>query len=227
MTLSEIFDAIRRLILSLAEKGWSTKQIDEAVADFLAQNNLEREMSREMQRLAMQEWVSKRTLTQQERKIVQRILNIAGNQFARVADKIREGVVEVIERSRDEDISLKETKNLLISELDGKKHWAQTVAVTAKSAFSSANTVSRAEEVGINKLRYAGPPAQRPFCQLHLGNVYTLKEIRQMDNGQGLPVLYYRGGYNCRHRWVVDFSAANKNRKFNEKLENEYFLPHL
>ena len=49
---------------------------------------------------------------------------------------------------------------------------------------------------------YDGPDdaKKRPFCRAVIGRVYTLEAIRRLDNGQGLPVETYRGGYNCRHR---------------------------
>jgi len=43
----------------------------------------------------------------------------------------------------------------------------------------------------------------RPFCRERVGKVYSIEEIRAMDNGQGLAVEYFCGGWNCRHRWVA------------------------
>jgi len=31
--------------------------------------------------------------------------------------------------------------------------------------------------------------------------VVTKDQMRKLDNGQGLGVLVYCGGYNCRHSW--------------------------
>ena len=70
MSMSEIFKAIRRLVLSLAQKNWTTQQINKAVADFLAGQGLEREMYYEMQKMAMREWVSYHTIDDTDRKIV-------------------------------------------------------------------------------------------------------------------------------------------------------------
>jgi len=36
----------------------------------------------------------------------------------------------------------------------------------------------------------------------HLGNIYHIDEIEKLDNGQGLDVMTYCGGYNCRHMWL-------------------------
>lgn len=77
---------------------------------------------------------------------------------------------------------------------------------TALSGLSSTVNVKKAKELYKDpKMIYRGPldKLTRPFCQQHTGKIYTIKEIESMDNGQGLPVLEYNGGYNCRHEWVL------------------------
>jgi len=91
---------------------------------------------------------------------------------------------------------------------------------TATSAMSRAVTARKADEAGLTYYRYFGPndSVTRPFCDYVLGDiaklpkrvqvpvqrdsrVYTRDEIDQMSNGQGLDVLTYCGGWNCRHQW--------------------------
>ena len=49
---------------------------------------------------------------------------------------------------------------------------------------------------------YVGPrdAKNRPFCRQWVGKAVT--EPSRLDNGQGLPVDDYCGGYNCRHSWA-------------------------
>jgi hypothetical protein len=49
---------------------------------------------------------------------------------------------------------------------------------------------------------YVGPrdDKNRPFCRAWVGNAVTDPSL--LDNGQGLPVDDYCGGYNCRHSWA-------------------------
>jgi hypothetical protein len=49
---------------------------------------------------------------------------------------------------------------------------------------------------------YVGPKdaKNRPFCRTWVGKAATNPE--RLDNGQGLPVDDYCGGYNCRHSWA-------------------------
>lgn len=77
---------------------------------------------------------------------------------------------------------------------------------TMVQAFSRTVTAKKAEDLGFNLMIYLGPDDKitRPFCKHVLRRspaIYTLDEIKAMDNEQGLPVLQYAGGYNCRHQW--------------------------
>lgn len=64
-------------------------------------------------------------------------------------------------------------------------------------------TMGTWKEAGIDEFKYFGPKDKknRDFCSEHIGKTYTLAEIEKMDNGQGLPVLVYMGGWRCRHTW--------------------------
>lgn len=77
---------------------------------------------------------------------------------------------------------------------------------TLTMGFSRAVTARKAEEIGIEEFIYLGPldKVTRPFCNDVLSRspaIYTLQEIKGLDNDQGLDVLTYGGGYNCRHSW--------------------------
>jgi len=77
---------------------------------------------------------------------------------------------------------------------------------TMVQAFSRTVTAKKAEELGFDLMIYLGPTDKitRPFCRKLLNRdpaIYTIAEIKAMSNGQGLPVLEYAGGYNCRHQW--------------------------
>lgn len=83
----------------------------------------------------------------------------------------------------------------------------ETELVTSVSGFNQTINNNKAKEAGLELFLYVGPDddATRPFCEdvLHSRNppIYTSDEISQLDNGQGLDVDVYRGGYNCRHQW--------------------------
>jgi hypothetical protein len=42
----------------------------------------------------------------------------------------------------------------------------------------------------------------RPFCETHVGKVYSRAEIAELDNKQLPNAFLTGGGYNCRHVWM-------------------------
>jgi len=79
---------------------------------------------------------------------------------------------------------------------------------TAASGFARSVVAQKAIEAGFDLYEYIGPfdSLTRDFCQMVLDRsppIYTLDEISglQSEQGQGLDVLVYGGGYNCRHQW--------------------------
>jgi hypothetical protein len=79
----------------------------------------------------------------------------------------------------------------------------QTLAETAVAGFNNELTFAQADDG--DKYLYSGPVTDitRPFCRAHAGKIYTLEQIENMDNGQGLPVRSNLGGYRCRHSWEI------------------------
>lgn len=86
-------------------------------------------------------------------------------------------------------------------------NYTKTELNTALISFSRTVNLVQAESVGIDNYLYIGPydKITRPFCRKVLSMksppIYSMAEIKTMDNDQGLPVAVYGGGYNCRHRW--------------------------
>ncbi|MBU1096868.1 MAG: hypothetical protein KKB34_10340 [Bacteroidetes bacterium] len=77
---------------------------------------------------------------------------------------------------------------------------AATEANTAIAQFDNNYHTQTASAAGINLFLYDGTIYKsRRFCIDHIGNYYTLEELSNMDNGQGLPVETSCGGYNCVH----------------------------
>lgn len=88
----------------------------------------------------------------------------------------------------------------------------ETAIIGAYRAITVAQAESGAEATGEPMgFLYDGPEDAkiRPFCSEHVGIVYTAAALRRMDNGQGLPVVPFAGGYRCRHRLVpIDLDQA-------------------
>ena len=97
---------------------------------------------------------------------------------------------------------------------------ARTIADTSMSTFYATAT-DRAFQIiekdlpeQVQHYKYSGPDDKltRPFCEhlLNLGKAYTREEIGKMDNGQLPNVMITRGGFNCRHQWIIDISQVGR-----------------
>lgn len=98
--------------------------------------------------------------------------------------------------------------------LTGKfKPHAATYADTALTAYDRRLHLDLWKEAGVRRLLYRGPGdiKNRPFCAARVGQVFTFGEIEKMRNGVGPePPLYYGGGWNCRHVWVMAAPTAEE-----------------
>lgn len=83
------------------------------------------------------------------------------------------------------------------------------MAVGRRAVVSAAEAA--AKETGVEVVyAYVGPTdaKNRPFCALWMGRAdgvrkaVTAEYMTRLDNGQGLPVNDFCGGYNCRHSWA-------------------------
>lgn len=83
-------------------------------------------------------------------------------------------------------------------------HHAETLVRTELHGALTDSTVQAADEASVEYFRYDGVISanSRTFCRRHKGNVYHIDVIEQMDNNMLNPVITYRGGYNCVHRWT-------------------------
>lgn len=89
---------------------------------------------------------------------------------------------------------------------------ARTIANTALAQFDNAYNLESAQQAGVTKYRYDGSlhPNSRKFCKYHLYKQYTIKQIRALNNGQGLDVYTSLGGYNCTHFWTPVFDDLGR-----------------
>jgi hypothetical protein len=122
--------------------------------------------------------------------------------------KIREGydrqVFEIVRRgiARNEDSKVIQERLARLGRTE-ERHYG-TVQNTIRLGITRQGAIEQALANGVSYFRYSGASTgARPFCRERIGKVYSIEEIRAMDNGQGLPVEFFCGGYNCRHRWVA------------------------
>jgi len=123
--------------------------------------------------------------------------------FTHFADKIEKDVIFELKSKAD----FKTIKDRIKGRIGVSEHIARTLTDTGQSCLNNVKTMNDYIEAGFTYFEYSGPAAERKFCRMHLGQIYSLDEIMKLNNGTGnkgkteLPVLYYLGGYNCKHFW--------------------------
>lgn len=139
-------------------------------------------------------------------QLAQTARKVASERMAKVklktSDDAMRIVTDVLDRA-PRGMNARRITALALKKLGIARHHAQAEADAARSAIDNIGRHDAARVAGITTFRYSGPTVNlRSFCAQHVGLVYTSDEIARMDNGQGLPVVHYCGGYYCRHRWT-------------------------
>ncbi len=201
---------------------------------------------KELRRLARKMGINENGLRKAERmiKLVQQKLNnefllkytkgfILG-EYEKINTGFEEGVLRVVRQAMKSGQPGDVVKALRRLGKTARRHLG-TVAQTAKDGLAQGQKIEDAKKAGVKYFRYTGPAAgARPRCGEWLGKIYSINEIDHLDNGQGLPVLYYMGGWNCRHRWVSwqgrleggvyihsSYEAKRANKQDRQTLKNE------
>lgn len=120
--------------------------------------------------------------------------------FSSVEDKLNFSVEQEFTKILRSDSSYSNLRSKLLKK-DIGEFQASTLANTAVAQFDNAYMIENAQQAGIEKFIYDGTiiATTRDFCRERVGKIFTLAELENMDNGQGLPVIPSLGGYNCRH----------------------------
>jgi hypothetical protein len=136
--------------------------------------------------------------TPDAKPMIDKMLN---TDYAIVQNKVNTNIVNAVQRGIRSGMTIKEMTNLIDRKVEIGKHHANTVARTARIAQNRAAKIEKGNSAGAEKYKLKGPSPERDFCRKYYGEVKTLKEWARLDNGQGLPVVPYCGGYNCKH-WL-------------------------
>ena len=199
------FDSDVRRLYNRLLRGLITKEEFQSQLDgLLASGDATREFKMEFADTAAAQfdWIQNNTMNNEQRQLTEKIFRDQGNEFARLEGEINQELVTRVSELLGQDKWQSEIKNAIEDILGKELSYAETLTNTAIQGFSRVHTIADVLKQPEAKMKYVGPPAERPFCQHHLGNTYTIAEIRRMSNGQGLWVLIYCGGYNCKHRWL-------------------------
>ena len=202
---SQLRRDLSRLLRQAAAERLPPEAVRVQVAGLIASAELDEDLASELEREAMRRyaWLRERSAPRQALEAAFRILQEAGRQYARARGRIQQRVAEAVEREMRRGGSRTEIESAIRPLLRRLEHYRFTIANTAMAALDRIDFFEQARAAGVQRFRYVGPPPIRDFCKQHWRKTYTYDQIQQLDNGQGLPVWIYGGGYNCRHRWVA------------------------
>jgi hypothetical protein len=131
---------------------------------------------------------------------------------------IRREFQTIIESYRSGRLSEHDMRRALRGRMHQPANVINTVINTQLAGFDNSSSRTVGLLAGLESFVYMGPlgPHTRPFCKDLLldRRLWTEPEILGMDNGQGLPVDRYCGGYNCLHHWAMVSSAWSEVQKW-------------
>lgn len=147
-------------------------------------------------------------LSHTQQKTVAKSVDILSRQTASQIVRVENTIRERIGRQIVEGISSGRSSADIVSDVvaaTGTYHAAaKTWENTARAGFTSTANIAVAKEAGVDKFVLVGASPEREFCKKHFGKSYPLATWKKLNNGQGLPVVPYCGGYNCVHTLEAD-----------------------
>lgn len=124
---------------------------------------------------------------------------------AKITDDLLFESVNLISTAKNRDSLIQ----LLTEKANSNFYKAESLAQTLISVYDNTLSNNTADQAGLEAWKYFGGLIEhsRTFCikQIKLaesGKVYTVDEVRKLDNEQGLPVESSCGGYRCIHQWL-------------------------
>lgn len=123
--------------------------------------------------------------------------------ISRLGEVLETTVLDEVSRGIRKDLPTAEVARAIQSRIDVTENVSKTLARTANVGIANAKRIQDGKDAGLQFFQYGGSQSpEREFCKANVNRIFSLEEIRAMDNGQGLPVEFFCGGYNCRHFWI-------------------------
>lgn len=203
---------LRSYVVESLRQGATADAIQLGLTRLLARANIQEHLSNELRARALRiaDWMRTRTSSEEDRRRAAEILYRSHRQFAQMGGRIHSRIAADVRSMIANDYAARSIEAQVARHVRGARAVAATITNTAVAGFDRLSTFREADLVGVQRFKFVGPPAQRPFCRDRLGKIFTLVEIQGMDNGQGLSVQIYCGGYNCRHTWEAVIDSARR-----------------
>lgn len=204
--LEQLRRELKKLVKSAQSENWTQAEIQSKVSALFKRFDIEYESKLNLSDYLKTEFPNTGVIATSERRALTNAFNTATNEYSIAKGKVRGGVVSAIVRGLKQDRDFESIRAEVENKIGSYRSYDKGVTNTAISAFDQVNTYVQTADLDIEEFTCAGPPAERDFCAQLLarcaaGETFTREQMRSMSNGQGLPVEFYVGGYNCRHYW--------------------------
>lgn len=157
-------------------------------------------------------------------RAMQRLLN---DNISQIETELFEGTMKVMEEAITSGEIVRDDMMAKIKTItDTQTAYARTNARTIVSGYNRISRLEIADSAQLNHALYYGQIASntRPFCGLMVGKVMSREQIEALDNGQGLDVKTFCGGWNCIHSWLwvsLEWDAELGEALYNGPLRQE------
>lgn len=235
--LDEFFEGANEVVRTALREG-KIAELAGRVGKYTRSFRLGSRLSQSMQETIHEgegaEWMARHTIARASEIGAKRIEHTFQRELLRT-------IMRILKEEPDPDI------NKLMQKVEGRlRRYYQTYEETMEIALARAGSLEQAIKNGAKYFRYTGPSVNiRPFCAQHLNRIYSIEEIEELNNGQNLSVLYFCGGWRCRHHWspvvgkvekegklfvhrswsdLIEKYSGSKMKGEVKKLQNEYEL---
>lgn len=198
---------LQRIWRKAIRERWSLAKLDaelnKILPTFYTKDAMQKAIKDALPKKNSFEWFKENVSSSQDAKIYNDIFKRNYKYYARQKDGLNRDIIQVFENGITNDLPDK----TIISELEMKmgkwKSHAQTVTNTAQQQLSMLQFKITAEEAGVEKFRYSGPPPQRQTCKFYYQKELTMTQINEISARLGYDFFIERGLWNCRHFWEV------------------------
>ncbi len=215
--ITKLENELLRVALETYRSGGGSEEVKREMKRVLKRHNISKQMVEQMhselqeivrrthaEALKRYDHILKFTASPLESASGIAITEAAATSFAQTEEGIQREVVDAVAEAARQQLGHKAITGILHQKMRKPLHHAQTISNTATAGFQTAASMQTEARAGVTKWKYSGPPGERSFCQSHLGKSYSMRDIKKLNNGQGLDVYLYRGGWNCRHMWIAE-----------------------
>lgn len=199
----KFLDAELRTIFKRAvRERWSKDKLGDAIkkvaSGYYSKKQLKLLIEQESNDLT---WLQKYTAGTEDYQDLVKYFNKSFFYYSEQQQGLNRDIIRIISDGFRNDLDDTDMINQLEGTLNRYQQHAKTIVNTAQQQFSMLKFRITAEEAGVEKFRYSGPPPQRPICKQYYQQIFTLKQIADISNRLGYDFFIERGKWNCRHFW--------------------------